>query len=199
MPTDQRRRKGRRTPRPMRTRTETRQANRQASPRGPGRSAPCESAELLQDLPQQLGLVPFVKTSGSKGLHVHVPLDRRAPFDEVRAFSRRMAALVASRDPTRLTTEHRKAKRRGRVFIDVLRNGYGQTAVPPFAVRALPGAPVAVPVGWDEVSRPGLGPRSFRMADLGRRLSGGSDPWNGFRRRGRSLRAPARRLDAMGD
>jgi bifunctional non-homologous end joining protein LigD len=156
-----------------------------------------DAALALREILEQLGLVSFVKTSGSKGLHVHVPLDRRAPFDEVRAFSRRVAGVVASRDPTRLTTEHRKAKRRGRVFIDVLRNGYGQTAVPPFAVRALPGAPVAVPVGWEEVSRRGLGPRSFRMADVERRLAGAADPWSGFRRRARSLRAPARRLDAM--
>ncbi|MGH2723725.1 MAG: non-homologous end-joining DNA ligase [Actinomycetota bacterium] len=157
-----------------------------------------DGALALREILEGIGLVPFVKTSGSKGLHVHVPLDRRVPFDEVRAFARRVAAAAAARDPDRLTTEQRKAKRRGRVFIDILRNGYGQTAVPPFAVRALPGAPVAVPVGWEEAARRGLGPRSFRLANVARRLERGHDPWEGFRRRARSLRAPGRRLDALG-
>lgn len=152
-----------------------------------------EGALALRDLLEEVGLVPFVKTSGSKGLHIHVPLDRRAGFDEVRAFARRVADIVARDDP-RLTTEHRKAERRGRVFVDVLRNGYGQTAVPPYAVRALPGAPVAAPISWDEVRGGRVGPRSFTVATIGRRLDG--SPWEGLRRRARSLREPARRLEA---
>lgn len=156
-----------------------------------------DGALAIRDLLDDLGLPSFVKTSGSKGLHVHVPLDRRAAFKEVRAFARAVAEVVVAAEPDRLTIEHRKANRAGRVFVDILRNGYGQTAVPPFAVRARPGAPVAAPVGWDEVRRPRLGPRSYTVGNIGRRLARGTDPWKGFRRRASSLHRASRRLERV--
>jgi bifunctional non-homologous end joining protein LigD len=152
-----------------------------------------EGALALREILEGLGLVPFVKTTGSKGLHVTVPLDRKADFEEVRAFSRNVAGILAERQPD-LTTEVRKAKRRGRVFIDVGRNAYGQTAVPPYAVRARPGAPVAAPLEWKEV--PGLASaRRFTVGNVFRRLSRQGDPWQGMARRARSLRRAAERLE----
>ena len=146
-----------------------------------------EGALLLRGILEDLGLVPFVKTTGSKGLHVVVPLDRRASYDEVRSFAVRVATLLADRDD-RLTMEVRKAKRRGRVLIDIGRNAYGQTAVPPYAVRARAGAPVATPVGWDEVEGRSLTPRRYTVRNLSRRLAREGDPWAGMGRRRRSLR-----------
>jgi bifunctional non-homologous end joining protein LigD len=152
------------------------------------------AALLLKDLLADLGLVPFVKTTGSKGLHVVAPLDRTAHYEEVRDFSRRLAVELAERDD-HLTIEVRKDKRRGRVFIDVGRNAYGQTAVPPYAVRALDGAPVATPLEWEEVTDRKLTPRRFTLRNLGRRLSAGGDPWKGMARRRRGLARAVRRLE----
>lgn len=135
------------------------------------------AARELRDVLEELGLTPYVMTSGSKGLHVHVPLDRSAEFSTVKAVARRASELLAARHPDRLTTEVRKRKRSGRVFIDYLRNEYAQTAVAPYSLRARPGAPVATPLAWDELSRGGMGPRRYTLRNLFRRLARTEDPW----------------------
>lgn len=154
-----------------------------------------EAARALRNLLDEVGLPSFVKTTGSKGLHVQVPLDRSDRFDDVRRVARDLAAVLAGRHPDRFTTEQRKDKRRGRVYLDVMRNGYGQTAVPPYAVRPRPGAPVATPIAWDEVGR--VTPDGFTIANVGRRLARREDPWRGMRRRRRSLDRPRRALDRL--
>ncbi|MFI2609405.1 non-homologous end-joining DNA ligase [Kitasatospora sp. NPDC018619] len=151
------------------------------------------AAARLHELLGELGLPAALMSTGSRGLHVLVPLDRRAPFDEVRAFARGLADLLAERYPDELTTAARKQARRGRLYLDVQRNAYAQTAVTPYAVRALPGAPVATPLGWDELDDPGLTPRRWTVATVGERLEG-DDPWGQELRRGRSLTAAARML-----
>ena len=152
------------------------------------------AARRLADLLDALGLVPFVKTTGSRGLHVAVPLAGDSTFDETRAFARDVAAVLVASDPDRLTTEVRKAKRGGRVFVDVLRNGYAQTAVAPYTVRARPGAPVATPLDWDEVNAR-LDPRRYTIRNLFRRLGRKPDPWRDMAASARPLE-PAR-LDAL--
>jgi bifunctional non-homologous end joining protein LigD len=141
----------------------------------------------LRELLDELDLPGFVKTTGGKGIHVTVPLDRRMAFDDVRAFARDVADVLAARDPKRLTTEARKNKRRGRLYLDVMRNAYAQTAVPPYAVRARPGAPVATPLDWSEVEDRTLAPSRFTNVTILKRLERDGDPWEGLRRRGRSL------------
>lgn len=155
------------------------------------------AAQALRDLMDELGLVPLVKTTGSKGLHVVVPLTRRHGFDEVRDFCRDVAELLVQRHPDRLTTEQRTAKRKRRLYVDVQRNAYGQHAVAPYAVRALPGAPVATPLEWDEVGRSSLGPRRYTVGNLFRRLGQRSDPWKGAWRNARSLGRPRQRLEKL--
>ncbi|MGW4694709.1 non-homologous end-joining DNA ligase [Kitasatospora sp. YST-16] len=155
-----------------------------------------EAAGLLHGLLDGLGLPAALMTTGSRGLHVLVRLDRRAPFDEVRAFARDAARLLARRHPDLLSTEARKQARGGRLYLDVQRNAYAQTAVTPYAVRALPGAPVATPLGWDELDDPALTPRRWTLTTLGERLAG-EDPWAGELRRGRSLGPAGRRLAAL--
>ena len=152
------------------------------------------AARRLRELLDELGLVPLVKATGSNGLHVVAPLRRRHGFDEVRDFCRRAAELLAARHPERLTTAQRKDRRRGRLYLDVQRNAYGQHAVAPYAVRALPGAPVAAPLDWSELDRSGLGPRSTTVRNLFRRLGQRDDPWQGAWRKARILDGPTTRL-----
>lgn len=157
-----------------------------------------QAALLLRDvLEGELGLTAFVKTTGGKGLHVHVPLDGRSGSGEVLAFSHRLAGLMASRHPGLLTTEQRRGQRGGHVYADVMRNAYAQTVVAPYSVRARPGAPVATPLDWDEVSSPGLDPGDFtirtvpgRLARLGR----GGGPWAGMSRRRYGVARAGQRL-----
>jgi bifunctional non-homologous end joining protein LigD len=137
----------------------------------------------------------YLKTTGSRGLHVTVPLDRAADFDEARAFARQIADLVADREPSRFTTEQRKDKRRDRVYLDVGRNAYAQTAVAPYAVRALPGAPVACPIDWRELSR--VEPQAFTLRNVPRRLARKDDPWARIWEDARSLGDPRRRLEQL--
>lgn len=113
----------------------------------------------LRKLLRELGLAAFVMTSGSKGRHLHVPLDWNADFDGVRRFATHVADLLVARHPERLTREHRKTKRGTRVYLDMLRNAYAQSAVAPYAVRPLEGAPVATPLDWEELGRSDLHPR----------------------------------------
>jgi bifunctional non-homologous end joining protein LigD len=152
------------------------------------------AARVLRNLLDEAGITAYVKTTGSKGLHVHVPLDGTDSFATVRSFARDLAAEMVRRDPDHLTIEQRKANRKGRLFVDWLRNSYGQHAVPPYSLRALPGAPVAVPLEWDEATSGDFEPRRYRLSNVFRRLSRKRDPWQGMRRHARSIAGPARRL-----
>lgn len=137
----------------------------------------------------ELGLAAFVKTTGLSGAHVVVPLDRSANFDEVRAFARAVADQLVRRDPRRRTTEMRKDRRGGRLFVEVVRNAYGQTAVAPYSVRAAPGAPVAMPLAWSDLESPRATSRSFTVRDVGQYVEANGDAWSGMARHARSLRA----------
>jgi len=110
------------------------------------------TARELGDVLREAGVEPFAMTTGSRGIHVVVPLQRRYGFDQVRDAAVAVAEQVVERRPRDLTLEFYKRKRDGRLFVDVNRNGYAATAVPPYAVRARAGAPVATPLHWDELS-----------------------------------------------
>lgn len=128
-----------------------------------------------------LGLVPFVMTTGSRGLHVTVPLDRSARFEDVLPLAKMIASRMVEADD-RFTTERLKAERNGRLLVDVFRNAYAQTAVPPYALRARDGAPVATPLEWEELNDPGLTSRSFNISSVYVRLEKIGDPWWGIER-----------------
>ena len=155
------------------------------------------AALLLRDLLDELGLPSWVKTSGSKGFHIVVPLDGKAGFEEVGAFAHAVGAVLVRRDPAHLTQEFTKADRGGRIFVDTVRNGYGATFAAPYAVRAKPGAPVSAPCTWEEVESGEAGPQTFTMKTMGARVAKIGDVWSGLRRRGRSLRTAASRLKKM--
>jgi bifunctional non-homologous end joining protein LigD len=155
------------------------------------RSAALWARELLDD---ELGLTGYVRTTGGRGLHVHVALDRQAGFDPVREFTHRAAAVLASRHPDVITTEQRKDKRGERVYADVQRNAYAQLVVAPYAVRARPGAPVSTPLSWSEVQDPGLEPGQFTIFTVRARLDSADDPWAGFMQDPYGLARASKRL-----
>lgn len=157
----------------------------------PVRAAAAATRELLDEL----GLASAVMTTGSRGLHVIVPLDRHADFDTVRAFAHDAAEILAARHPDSLTTAARKEGRGGRLYLDVQRNAYAQTAVAPYAVRARPGAPVAAPLTWDEAADPAIHARTWTVASIRDRLA--DDPWADTPKRGHRLTAARRRLDKL--
>jgi bifunctional non-homologous end joining protein LigD len=126
---------------------------------------------------RELGVEPFAMVSGSRGIHVYAPLKRTRTADEVRAAAQTIAERVVERRPDTLTTAWRKEKRDDKILVDVARNTYGQTVVAPYAVRALPGAPVATPVTWDEVADTSLHPQGFTLRAMGERLRDAGDPW----------------------
>lgn len=134
------------------------------------------AARAVRKLFEEVGLTAFVMTTGSSGLHVRAPIERGYQFDDVRAYARALAEELAHGYPDRLTTEQRKKKREGRIYLDVMRIAYGQTAVPPYAVRARAGAPIATPIDWDELGR--VGPRTFTIRNIFRRLGQKPDPWS---------------------
>lgn len=153
-----------------------------------------EAARKMAALMEELGLAPWVMTSGSRGYHVTVPLQRRADFDAVRALARDIATLAARRDPELFTTEQRKAKREGRILIDVMRNAYAHTAVAPYAVRARPGAPVATPLRLEELEEGATRPDRWTLRSLPERLEREGDPWAGIGRHGQRITETRTRL-----
>jgi bifunctional non-homologous end joining protein LigD len=150
------------------------------------------AAHLAHDVLTEAGLTPFVMATGSRGYHVVVPLRPIADFEEVRSVAFGLAEALARRAPDRLTTEFYKAGRQGRLFLDCNRNAYAQTAVPPYSVRPKPGAPVAVPLAWEELDT--TEPDSWNVRTIERRLKDSPDPWAGFARRARTLDAARRWL-----
>ncbi|KLK90382.1 hypothetical protein AA309_26320 [Microvirga vignae] len=136
-----------------------------------------EGAFSIRERLKALGLVSFVKTTGGKGLHVVVPLKPKAPWKEALAFTRSMAEAMAKDEPDRYTTKSVKNERQGRIFIDYLRNNREASAVAPYSTRSRPGASVATPIAWEELT-PDLKPNGFTVKNLGERLAAlRQDPW----------------------
>jgi bifunctional non-homologous end joining protein LigD len=152
------------------------------------------TARTVADVLDDLGLARYLQITGSRGLHVVVPLRADADFDTVRQFARDVAEVVAADDDAHRTVEARKAKRGGRIYLDVMRNAYAQTAVAPYSVRARGGAPVATPLEWDELDARDLRADRFSIRDVPQRLAGQGDPWADMFRHARSLTGPRQRL-----
>jgi bifunctional non-homologous end joining protein LigD len=138
------------------------------------------TARSFKQLLDELGLPAFLKTTGSRGLHVVVPLQRREEYEPVRNFAREVAAIVVSQAPKERTMEQLKAQRGDRVFIDTNRNGYAQLVAPAYAVRARKGAPVSVPLDWPELKKKSLKSNSFTIRTIFDRLEEPADPWAEF-------------------
>jgi bifunctional non-homologous end joining protein LigD len=165
-----------------------------------GRSGPPalrHTALALRDLLDELGLSAWIKTSGSKGYHIVVPLDGKSDSGVVSHFAHNVGALLVTRDPEHLTQEFSKADRGGRILIDTGRNGYGATFAAAYAVRPKPGAPISAPCTWDELSSGEVGPRTFTLRTMQARVEAVGDVWVDMRMKKRSLKQPMERLQAL--
>ena len=141
----------------------------------------------LRDFLHELGLRSWVKTSGSKGFHIVVPLDGKANFGEVARFAHRVGKLLVNRDPEHLTQEFKKADRGGRILVDTERNGYSAMFAAVYAVRAKPGAPVSAPCTWDEIESGEVSPQTFTLRTMAGRVAEIGDLWTDMLHRGQSL------------
>jgi bifunctional non-homologous end joining protein LigD len=156
-----------------------------------------KAALALRDFLEELGLKSWVKTSGSKGFHIAVPLDGKAGFGEVARFAQTVGRILVERDPGNLTQEFSKVDRAGRILVDTGRNGYSATFAATYAVRAKPAAPVSAPCTWEEVERGEVGPRTFTLRTMSQRIEQVGDLWAGLLRNKRSLKRPIERLKKL--
>jgi bifunctional non-homologous end joining protein LigD len=150
----------------------------------------------VRDLMAELGLPSWVKTSGSKGFHIVVPLDGTSDFDEVASFANAVGAILVKRDPRHLTQEFSKADRGGRIYVDTGRNGYSATFAAVYAVRARPGAPVSAPCTWEEVEGGQIAPQTFSLRTMASRIQDVGDLWSDMLAQAHSLRAPIEQLQS---
>ena len=159
-----------------------------------------KSAQILRSLLEsELGLTSFPMLTGSSGIHLVVPLDQSDNFDSVRAFAKNIAHYTAKVYPEKFTAEIRKEKRKGRLFVDYLRNSYAQTAICPFSARAFENAPVAVPIGWDELQNGIKSAQAFTIDTISNRLKYKSNPWEDLFRNPYSLDGVISKLENLSE
>ncbi len=144
------------------------------------------AAAALRDELDGIGVASFALVTGGKGVHVVVPLVRRAAWDEAKRFAKAIAQRFADRDPDQFVATMSKAKRKGRIFIDWLRNERGATVIAPYSTRAREGGPIATPVGWDELEALDAA-NTFQMTDILERIESDTDPWREFGKSRQSL------------
>ena len=153
-----------------------------------------EAALALRDLLTELELKSWVKTSGSKGLHILVPLDGKTDMGAVAGFAHAVGTALVARHPDRLTQEFSKADRRGRIYVDTGRNGYSATFAAAYAVRAKAGAPISTPCTWEEVERGDADPQAFTVRNIARRIGRVGDAWADYSSRGYSVASRLKRV-----
>jgi bifunctional non-homologous end joining protein LigD len=145
------------------------------------------AALALRGLLRELGLPSWVKTSGSKGFHIAVPLDAKDGFGEVSRFAHAVGAMLVKRDPDHLTQEFSKADRGGRILVDTGRNAYSATFAAAYAVRPRAGAPVSAPCTWEELERGEVAPQTFTLRTMACRVAAVGDLWSAINTSGQSL------------
>ena len=159
---------------------------------------PLRAAALaVRELLDALELPSFVKTSGSKGFHIVVPVDGDTDFETSRRFAFGAGAVLVKRHPQLLTQEFIKADRAGRILMDTGRNGPGATFAAVYAVRPKPGAPISAPCRWEEIEREAVGPRTFTLRTIADRVSEVGDLWKDIEGRRTSLRGPMEALERL--
>ena len=155
-----------------------------------------KAALLVREFLNELGLKSWVKTSGSKGFHIAVPLDTKADFGVVARFSHVVGRELVKRDPQNLTQEFSKVDRAGRILVDTGRNGYSATFAATYTVRAKSGAPISAPCTWEEIESGDVGPRSFTLRNMEKRIAEVGDLWSDLLKSKRSLSKAIQRLES---
>jgi len=151
----------------------------------------------LRNLLDELGLPSWIKTTGSKGFHIVVPLDGKSNISEVARFADTVGRLFVSHAPEHLTQEFSKVDRKGRIYVDTGRNGYSATFAAVYTVRAKPGAPVSAPCTWEEVEKGKVNPDSFTLRNMPARIKKSGDLWAEMLRKRPSLKKPIEKLKRM--
>ena len=151
----------------------------------------------LRDLLKEIGLPSWIKTTGSKGFHIVVPLDGKSDMSVVARFANAVGTLFVSHAPEHLTQEFSKADRNGRIYVDTGRNGYSATFAAAYSVRAKKGAPVSAPCTWEEIEGGEVSPGSFTLRNMPARLKKIGDAWADMKKKGRSLTRPIEKLRKM--
>jgi len=151
----------------------------------------------LRDLLEELGLPSWVKTSGSKGFHIVVPLDGKSDTHQVERFANRVGRVLVTRAPDHLTQEFSKVDRQGRIYVDTGRNGYSATFAAAYTVRAKPGAPVSAPCTWEEIEKGKVSPDSFTLRNMPTRIKKAGDLWADLLKKRRSLKRSIEKLRRM--
>jgi len=154
------------------------------------------TAQEIKKVLEQVGLTVFLMTTGSRGVHVVVPLKRTHSYAEVKAFAYEVAHFLIDKHPDKLTVEMSKKKRGNRIFIDALRNAYGHHGVAPYSIRPKPGAPIATPIEWRELSTL-QSSQKYTIKNIFRRLSRKKDPWHDIDRHAQTLTAAQKKLKAL--
>lgn len=158
------------------------------------KSAAFDLKEILED---ELKLKTFVMTTGSKGLHIVIPIKPLLKFDEVRDFAKQVAQVLVSKNPKAYTIETRKAKRGRKVFIDYLRNGFAQTSVAPFSLRATDKASIAMPIDWKTLKKPFIKSDSFTLKQSKKYLQKNKNPWLNLSQSSQNLSKAKKLLDKL--
>ena len=148
----------------------------------------------LRDLLTELGLPSWIKTSGSKGFHIAVPLDGKSDFGTVAHFAHTVARIMVKRYPDDLTQEFHKVDRAGRILVDTGRNGYSATYAATYTVRARRGAPVSAPCSWEELEKGDVGPKTFTLRTMAQRIADAGDLWADLLKKKRSLKQAIKKL-----
>lgn len=156
-------------------------------PSGVSFRAVCKAACELKAILEEKNLRPFVMTTGSRGLHVVVSLKRNHTFEQVKSYAHLCAQECAARNPKLFTLDVAKKKRTGKIYIDILRNSYAQTAVAPYALRALRGAPLATPLFWEELSNKKLTSNYYTIKTIFKRFETHENPWKDLEKKTSSL------------
>jgi bifunctional non-homologous end joining protein LigD len=156
-----------------------------------------QAARWARELLDDVGLTPYVMTSGSRGLHIWVPVSKESTVEEVHDLSGLVADVLVSRYPDVLTREFHRVERGDRIYVDIARNGPGQHAVAPYSLRAKDRAPVATPITWDEVDDDSLTPLRYALADVPALIEKRDDPWKGIHRKRPSIAKPRSRLEQL--
>ena len=151
----------------------------------------------LRNLLDELGLPSWVKTSGSKGFHIVVPLDGKSKMGDVARFADAVGRVFVSRAPEHLTQEFSKVDRMGRIYVDTGRNGYSATFAAAYTVRAKRGAPVSAPCTWEEIEKGKVEPTSFNVKNMAARIKKTGDLWADMLRKRPSLKRPIEKLKRM--
>ena len=151
----------------------------------------------LRDLLDELGLPSWVKTSGSKGFHIVVPLDGKSKMGDVARFANSVGRVFVSHAPEHLTQEFNKVDRKGRIYVDTGRNGYSATFAAAYTVRAKRGAPVSAPCTWEEIEKGKVAPTTFNVRNMPARIKKAGDLWADMLRKRPSLKKPIEKLKRL--